>query len=205
MASDEQRATAQAVLARIGERHVKDEDVSAGSDWYRLASEAGSTDAAFQRAMLLTDPSEARSWFALAAAKGHLESAYQLERLLEDETPALARKKYLEQAADGGRLDAAYHLGEMALGEDPADPAVAQLWWSTAARAGHRTAASRMGDLSRDEDDLVAAVDYWTMAAEGDADFDYKGRVQDRRGHGLGVGESSRGQGVVRESDLGWS
>jgi TPR repeat protein len=141
-----------AAMTLIGEIYrdgaaVKHDDREAAR-WYRLASNLGDPQAAYELGALLLegvdgvarDPADAKAQFELAAAKNHPAALYNLGVIaLDGKTPNYAKAaQYFLRAANAGDDNAAYSYGVM-LREGkgaPQDIVEAAHWLKRAADGG---------------------------------------------------------------------
>lgn len=126
--------------------------------WYRLASEAGVSEAQFRYAVMLiegegvaADPAAARELMHRAADGGNPEAAFNYAQMLIQASPTggfAEATGYFRTAAEAGVADAQYALSQLyAFGQgvpEQSDPA-ARRWLHAAAIRGHDTAQIELG------------------------------------------------------------
>ncbi|MDH3920194.1 MAG: sel1 repeat family protein [Rhodospirillales bacterium] len=177
--------------AHLGElfEHGSLECPETAARWYKLAAEGGSPRGAMRHALELDDPQEgdseaAKPWYEAArkgleqeAAAGHAASQYLLSKIYTLGWGGPADKErgvtLLEQAAQGGDLEAKFYLGYWYWGlpdRTEAQRATAIRLWREAAEGGLMSAQYNLGvNYATDPDmpiDFKESMRFYRMAAD---------------------------------------
>jgi TPR repeat protein len=126
-------------------------DHAGATFWWRMASDYGYSNAAFDLAQLHAKdgrPDEARHWYKQAATAGHNDAAFALAELLWTDGNPLEAIPLYKQAAEHDHAHAAYQLGWLL--NEQNDHAGAIHWWQTAADRGSEKARRHLAELNED-------------------------------------------------------